>query len=155
MQCIFCCAFSLVANAVLSPRRRRDLLCPYHPGDAVRPTERPPSSLPRPRQHTDTPSVAPCPTEKKRLSLTTVVPHQVACNTPHMSILSAHMSMKPSHVSVLSPLVAMLPPHVAWLPPKSAVSAEPGWQQRATRKSRMVDAGSLLHDAESHRRNIE
>ena len=43
---------------MLSPRRRRDLLCPYHPGDAVRPTERPPSSLPRPRQHTNTPSAA-------------------------------------------------------------------------------------------------
>jgi len=59
MQCIFCCAFFLVANAVLSPRRRRDLLCPDHPGDAVRPTERPPSPLPRPRPRTDTPSAAP------------------------------------------------------------------------------------------------
>jgi len=59
MQCTFCCAFFLVANAVLSPRRRRDLLCPNHPGDAVRPTERPPSPQPRPRPRTDTPSAAP------------------------------------------------------------------------------------------------
>jgi len=59
MQCIFCCAFFLVANAVLSPRRRRDLLCPDHPGDALRPTEGPPSPLPRPRPRTDTFSAAP------------------------------------------------------------------------------------------------
>jgi len=59
MQCIFCCEFFLVANAVLSPRRRRDLLGPDHPGDVVRPTERPPSPLPRPPPRTDTPSAAP------------------------------------------------------------------------------------------------
>jgi len=59
MQCIFCCAFFLVANAVLSPPRRSDLLLPDHPGDAVRPTERPPSPLPRPGPRTDTPSAAP------------------------------------------------------------------------------------------------
>jgi len=59
MHCIFCCAFFLVANAVLSPRRRRDLLGPDRPGDAVRPTERPPYPLPRPRPRTDTPSAAP------------------------------------------------------------------------------------------------
>ena len=59
MQCTFSCAFFLVANAVLSPWRRRDLQCPDHPDDAVRPTERPPSPLPRPRPRTDTPSAAP------------------------------------------------------------------------------------------------
>ena len=59
MQCIFCCAFFLVANAVLSPRRRRDLLFPDHPGDAIRRTERPLYPLPRPRPRTDTPSAAP------------------------------------------------------------------------------------------------
>jgi len=92
---------------------------------------------------------------KIRLSLTTVVPHQVVCNAPHVSILSAHMSTISPHVAMLPPSVAMVPPHVALLSPKRAVTAEPGWQQRATRKSRMVDAGSLLHDAESYRRNIE
>jgi len=59
MRCIFCCAFFLVANAVPSPRRRRDLLFPDHPGDAIRPTERPLYPLPRPRPRTDTPSAAP------------------------------------------------------------------------------------------------
>ena len=44
---------------MLSPRRRRDLLCPDRQGDAVRLTGRPLSPLPRPRPRTDTASAAP------------------------------------------------------------------------------------------------